>query len=110
MSNSMIRVTKELIEDLKVLKTVIPGTNNNIIHYIIKEELKKSFMATVDGYAAVGAVISGPSGNPVVIISITRDKVVFSDGTYVINGSAFCSSLKILSDSVEEFDGELFDV
>lgn len=115
MSGSMMRVTSELQKDIKLLKEVKAakgklGTHSDLIHDLVKTELRKTRAYTEDGYLAEGAVVLGPVFKPVVIKSIGNDKVVFSDDTYVINGGTACYNLKLLSENVEEFEEGLYDV
>ena len=112
---SMMRVTPELVEDLKLLKGVKSakgklGTHSDLVHNLVKAELRKTHAETNDGYLAEGSVVLGPSGKPIVIGRVSKSEVVFTDGTFVINGSVACCSMTLLSDSVENFDGGLFDV
>jgi mannose-1-phosphate guanylyltransferase len=111
---SMMRVSSELVEDLKLLKLAKSssgklGTHNNIVHSLVKAEMRKTHAHTKNGYIAEGAVVRGPSGKPVVIGKITEAEVVFTDGTYLINGGTACYDMELLAASVEEFDGGLID-
>ena len=112
---SMMRVSAELVEDLKILKEVKSlkgkvGTHSNLIHNLVRAELRKTHADTRDGFLAEGSVVLGPSGKPVVIRSVRKNEVVFNTDMFVINGSVACLDLKLLANSVEEFDGGLFDV
>lgn len=115
MSNSMMRVTGELLEDVKLLKEVKAakgklGTHNKILHELVKTELRKTHAQTQDGYLAEGVVVLGPAGKPVVIRAVRKNEVVFNDDTYIINGSVACVNLKLLANSIEEFEGGAVNV
>lgn len=112
---SMMRVTAELVEDLKLLKEVKSakgklGTHSSLVHNLVKAELKKTHADTRDGYLAEGSVVLGPANKPLVIKSIRKNEVVFNNDMFVINGSVACFNLKLLAKTVEEFDGGSFDV
>ena len=114
MSGSMMRVTANMMEDLKLLKKVKAsngrlGTHSSLVHELIKDELKKTHAFTGDGHLGEGMVVLGPAGKPVVILSVGNGKVVFTDSTYILNGGTACYDLKLLANSVEEFAGGLFD-
>jgi hypothetical protein len=111
---SMMRVSSELVEDIKLLKLIKSfsgklGTHNNIVHSLVKAELKKTHAHTKNGYISEGSVVIGPSGKPVVIDTVSKDIVTFNDKTYVINGGLACYSMELLADNVEEFGGGLID-
>jgi hypothetical protein len=111
---SMMRVSSELTEDIKLLKLIKSpsgklGTHNNIVHALVKAELRKTHAHTKDGYISEGSVVRGPSGKPVVIRAVNKDTVTFNDSTYVINGGTVCYSMELLADNVEEFNGGLID-
>lgn len=111
---SMMRVSDKLVEDLKLLKEVKSlkgklGTHSNLVHNLIKAELRKTHADTQDGFLAEGCVVLGPSDNPVVIKSVGKSKVVFNDDTYMINGSPACTELELLAESIEEFNGGVFN-
>ena len=110
---SMMRVTSALVDDLKILKTIKAsngriGTHNDLLHSLVMAELKKTHARIQDGYVTEGSLVMSPSGKPVIIGRISVSEVVFTDGTYVINGSKVCNELKLLADTVSTFEGELF--
>ena len=108
MSGSMMRVTDSLVADIKLLKEVRSvngklGTHNDLVHSLVKAELKKTHVLTKNGYISEGAVVRGPLGNPVVVKIVREDMVVLSDDTYYVNGGGDCYHLELLADSVENF-------
>ena len=106
MSSSMMRTTPELSEDIKILKGVYgSGSNSEIVQRLVSEELKNYKVKTQDGYLGEGSVVLGISKKPVVICSVSKYRVTFSDNTSIVNGSRTCEDLKLLADTVEEFDG-----
>ena len=111
---SMMRVSSELTNNIKLLKEVKSkdgktGTHNDMIMLLVNEELRKTHAETEYGFSAVGTVVLGPAGKPIVIKSVGEDKVTFGDGSYVINGSPVCFNMQHLADSVQEFTGTLFN-
>jgi mannose-1-phosphate guanylyltransferase len=112
--SSMMRVSAELVEDLKLLKLIKSckgklGTHSSLVHNLVTAELRKTHAYTKNGYIDEGCVVRGPSGKPVVIKAVSQDTVVFNDGTYVINGGIACYAMELLADSVKEFSGGLID-
>jgi hypothetical protein len=113
--SSMMRVTAELVDDLKLLKEVKAvngklGTHNDIVHELVKAELRKTHAETCAGFLPEGAVVLGPSSKPVVIRTVSEGNVTFNDNTYVINGGIACKAMKLLAESIESFDGGTVDV
>jgi hypothetical protein len=111
---SMMRVSSDLVEDIKLLKLIKSysgklGTHNNIVHNLVKAELRKTHVHTRDGYISEGCVVRGPSGKPVVIGKVSEAEVVFTDGTYLINGGTASYNMYLLAYSVEEFAGGLIN-
>ena len=110
-----MRVTGDLVDDLKLLKEVKSvkgklGTHNSIVHDLVKNELRKTHAETGSGFLAEGCVVLGPSAKPVVIRAVGEGNVTFNDNTYVINGGIACRSLVLLANTVEEYDGGTVDV
>ena len=111
---SMMRVTPELLADIKLLKSIKAikgkaGSGSNLVHSLVKAELRKTHALTKSGYVTVGAVMKGPEGKPVVIKYVGVDMVVFSDNTHVINGGVACAAMELLADNVETFEGGLIN-
>ena len=111
---SMMRVTAELLEDLKVLKEAYSTkgkslSNGELAQLLVSDELKNVRVKTQEGYLREGSVVMGPANKPVVIRHIEKDKVVFSDHTCLVNGSKTCYALTLLANSVDEYDGGFFN-
>ena len=109
---TMIRVSRGLNSDLKQLKDTMvkPGSSSDVLHLLIQKELMKTHAQTNHGFLPVGSVVNGPEGKPLVIGNVSRNEVVFTDGSYVLNGSAACSNLEFLAESIDKFDGGLLSV
>lgn len=110
MAATMMRVTDKLLRDLKLLKSINSvdgrlGSNNDIVQEIVNRELSKTHVWTLDGYATVGYVVSGPDNKVLVIESVNADIVVFRNRTHIINGSALSRRLEIISKSVSTYEG-----
>lgn len=108
----MIRVKRSQLNDLKVLKDVYTtkvSSNGELLQLLVSKELKNYTVKTPEGYLLEGAVVLGPNKKPVVITSISNNRVVLSDNSCLINGSKSCNELKLLANSVEEYDGSYSD-
>ena len=98
MASSMIRVSEELIDDLKLLKELHKAPSYQlVIKDLVHEALKTSHAFTKEGYLPAGCVVASHDGKPLVIKGVTDGKVIFNDNTYVINGGATCYSLNFLA-------------
>ena len=112
MGESMIRVKKPQLQELKILKDLYKtkvGSNSELLQLLVSKELRNYTVKTQDGYLCEGAVVLGVSKKPVVITHISSSKVVFSDNSCLINGSKTCHNLKLLAKCVEEFEGSFND-
>ena len=110
---SMMRVSSELLGELKVLKDYYKSSgksvsNGELAQLLVREELKNSHVKTQDGYAGEGTVVMGPDNSPLVIMAIEKGKVTFSDNSCLVNGSKTCHELRWLADSVAEFSGGFY--
>ena len=109
MSKTMIRADSELVEGLKLIK----GKSGKSLTYceILKSLVHHSLMEDMayirDGYVDVGSVVTSKEDGDVVISNIVGDKVMFSDGTYVFNGSHTCRQLCFVTGSVDAHVGRL---
>lgn len=108
----MMRVSKEVLSGIKLLKSLsnFTGSQQDIVGKLVKAELKKTFVDTRYGYVGVGAVVLGPDSVTLVVSSIDEDKVTFRDGSFILNGGATSFELKLLSNSVEDFEGGIVNV
>ena len=103
MKDKMMRVTSGVLDKLKVLKGVIGNAPySDIIGDLVHKELLKHTAFTKDGYLPIGTVVRDMDGIDLVIKSVTQDKVIFNDFSYVINGGGACWKLTKLGDTVAE--------
>lgn len=105
MSNTTIRVSNDLLNNLKLLKSTTQAkTYEEVLHTLIKQELKKSFVRTKLGRIQVGAVVNA-RGVLLVITEVTPERVFFDDGSYAFNGSKYTYDLELVASSIEEYAG-----
>lgn len=108
MDNTMIRVDKSLTASLKLLKEITgSSTYQDVLVELVDKELLKHRVLTSSGYLKVGAVVSTRMGVPLVITGITEDLVTFHDKTYMFNGSKACYELKLVAESMDDYDGHI---
>jgi len=105
MKDKMMRVTGELLDNLKTLKSIIGSAPySDIIQDLVHEKLLKVTAFTSNGYLPIGTVVEDVEGTVLVIDSITDGKVIFNDFSWVLNGGSTCMALKKLSDNVTSLD------
>lgn len=109
MSSSMMRIDSEVIDDIKFLKAVRGngGSHQELIKAMVKEELSKTHVETVDGYVGVGAVIKVPTGEVLVIENVVKDRISFTDGSCLINGGLISHNIRLLSEDIQNYAGGL---
>jgi hypothetical protein len=105
MKNTTIRISGELLQNLKLLKAEhMAVTYEDLLMKVVRKELEKCFALTQDGYLAVGTVVK--DGDEVLVIdSIDRGEVRFSDGSFALNGGRAVRKLTHLADSLQEYEG-----
>lgn len=103
--NTTIRISSELLENLKLLKTTTQTkTYEEALRHLVKQELKKYFVRTKGGCVQAGAVVNA-RGVLLVITKVTPERVFFDDGSYAFNGGKYTYDLELVATSVEEYDG-----
>jgi hypothetical protein len=109
MSSSMMRIDSEVINDIKFLKGIVGngGSHQELIKALVKDELSKTHISTVDGYVGVGAVIKVPTGEVLVIENVTKDRISFTDGSCLINGGLISHNIRLLSEDIQNYAGGL---
>lgn len=105
MKNTTIRISSELLDNIKLTKSVLGGsTYEDVLAKLVKNELMKTFAYTDSGYLPVGAVVTLSNKKPLVITQVDKDRVLFSNQSSLINGSAFCRKLVLLARSVDTYE------
>lgn len=105
MSAPMIRVNDELLDSLRLLKTVTDSSSyQQVVQELVHKELVKTHVYTTEGYLPVGAVVR-MNGKDLVITDISCGKVTFNDNSYVINGSGCSYDLELVAMSLEVYQG-----
>ena len=108
MEHTMIRVDKKLTESLKLLKEITGNsTYQGVLEELVANELLKHRALTSSGYVREGAIVCGRNTPPLVIKSITADTVTFHDNTYVFNGSKACYDLRLIEETLEDYEGKI---
>ena len=104
---SMMRVSGRTNSNVKLLKefTGSKDSNGAVVDKLVEDALLNFCADTNNGFIRVGSVVRGRDGFIGVISEVTKDKVTFRCGGHVVNGSAFCKSLEVISDSAEEYEG-----
>lgn len=104
MKDSTIRISKNVVDCLKLLKNVkgIKDSHGSVIQDLIHNALLETHVTTKKGYVTVGSVVL-KDHYPVVIESITKDKVVFRDGQSILNSSKESYNLLLLSYDVSDY-------
>lgn len=109
MKNTTIRVSDGLLDDIRLLKSLKEmGTYEELLHSMVKAELRQSCAYTADGYLPVGTVVEY-EGSTLVIKAIVGNKVMFEEGSWAFNGSKAVYDLKFLADSVEVYSGGIIN-
>lgn len=100
-----IRVSESTLLCLKKLKEFNKSkSHDELIFNLLEKQLKDNYAHTQDGYLPVGAVVL--DGDTVLVIkSIINGRVIFDDFSYANNGSRVIYRLRLLANSVEEYDG-----
>jgi hypothetical protein len=105
MGNTTIRVSSELLDNIKLLKdTTQVKAYEEVLQHLVKQELKKYYVRTKLGRVQAGAVVNA-RGVVLVITKVTPERVFFDDGSYALNGGKYTYDLELVAESVEEYAG-----
>ena len=104
-----IQIKDETLEVLKLLKNSEDGKSyDEVVYELVTDKLKDSYGYTKDGYLGEGTVVR--DGDVDLVIKAVKDgKIIFNDGSYVLNGSRAAWGLVKVADSVKSYDGGRVD-
>ena len=106
-----VKISKGLLKDLKLLKTITNTTTyDESLKKIVHEKLCKTLAFTKEGYYPIGTVFKNKEGKVLVIEAIDSGKVKFTDSTYALNGSSAVWQLNYEADSVANYEGDITHV
>ena len=102
MANTMMRVTSDVTDKLKLLKKVsgFKGSYQDMVDKLVMEELAKTHFYTVDGHVTVDAVVLNTAGKYLVVEAVDKDRITFRDGSSLMNGGSTSYALRLFADSV----------
>jgi len=103
----MTRLDSRTIQDLKLLKGVRGGgTHADLVGELVFNELMKSFAVVSGGeFAPVGSVVCYGDDVPLIVEAVESGKVIFSNGTQIVNGGTVSYQLEVLADSISSYEG-----
>jgi len=109
MKETMVRVGKNTINKLKMIKEVEGSKESfgSIIDRLVNKELSKNYVVAKGDYVGSGNVVRLGNGAIAVVDRVTLDKVVFTDGGYILNSAGIDSGLELVADSVSSFDNRV---